>query len=121
MTLTPGTRLGSYEITSLLGAGGMGEVYRAQDTKLGRDIAIQVLPEAFAQDKERLARFAPLASSSWYSFPPCSFIFLRLSLFDFLTRHLLEQKRRSRFPACRNQLSHSEHSRSEVKGTPSKA
>jgi serine/threonine protein kinase len=57
MTIKPGTRLGSYELTSLLGAGGMGEVYKAHDTKLGRDVAIKVLPEAFARDKERLARF----------------------------------------------------------------
>ena len=52
-----GTRLGPYEITAKLGAGGMGEVYRAQDTGLGRDVAIKVLPAAFPQDPERLARF----------------------------------------------------------------
>jgi serine/threonine protein kinase len=56
MTLTPGTRLSYYEIISLLGVGGMGEVYQARDTKLGREVAIKVLPEAFAEDKERLAR-----------------------------------------------------------------
>jgi len=55
--LTPGTRLGPYEILSPLGAGGMGEVYRAKDTKLGRDVAIKVLPEMLASDPERLARF----------------------------------------------------------------
>jgi tRNA A-37 threonylcarbamoyl transferase component Bud32 len=55
--LTTGTRLGLYEIISLIGAGGMGEVYQAQDTKLGRDVAIKVLPEQFARDPERLARF----------------------------------------------------------------
>jgi len=55
--LTPGTRLGPYEIASPLGAGGMGEVFRARDTKLNRDIAIKVLPAAFAQDSERVARF----------------------------------------------------------------
>src|SRR3990172_9456408 len=57
MALTPGARLGSYEIVALIGAGGMGEVYRARDTKLNRDVAIKVLPEAFTHDAERLARF----------------------------------------------------------------
>jgi serine/threonine protein kinase len=57
MTLTPGTRLGSYEILSALGAGGMGEVYRARDTKLKRDVALKVLPEHFTADPDRLARF----------------------------------------------------------------
>ncbi len=57
MTLAPGTRLGSYEIVRALGAGGMGEVYRAHDTKLGRDVAIKVLPAAFAADADRMVRF----------------------------------------------------------------
>ena len=57
MALSPGTRLGPYEILSALGAGGMGEVYRARDTKLDRDVAIKILPEAFASDPDRLARF----------------------------------------------------------------
>ena len=57
MTLAPGTRLGPYEIAVPIGAGGMGEVYRAKDTRLGRDVAIKVLPAAFGQDPERLARF----------------------------------------------------------------
>ena len=58
MNLPPASRLGPYEVVSAIGAGGMGEVYRAKDTKLGRDVAIKVLPAAFAQDPERLARFA---------------------------------------------------------------
>jgi serine/threonine protein kinase len=57
MALASGARLGPYEILSAIGAGGMGEVYQAHDTKLGRDVAIKVLPEAFATDPERLARF----------------------------------------------------------------
>src|SRR5262249_43197145 len=52
-----GTRLGSYEIVALIGAGGMGEVYRARDLKLNRDVAIKVLPDRFASNAERLARF----------------------------------------------------------------
>jgi hypothetical protein len=57
MALIVGTRLGPYEIVAPLGAGGMGEVYRARDPRLGRDVAIKALPAAFAQDPERLARF----------------------------------------------------------------
>jgi serine/threonine protein kinase len=57
MALTPGTRLGAYEVVSLLGEGGMGQVYRAHDTKLNRDVALKILPDAFAADGDRLARF----------------------------------------------------------------
>ena len=57
MALSVGVRCGSYEITAKIGAGGMGEVYRARDTKLDRDVALKILPEAFASDPERLARF----------------------------------------------------------------
>ena len=57
MALAPGTRLGPYEIGVQIGVGGMGEVYRARDTNLGRDVAIKVLPDAFARDRERVARF----------------------------------------------------------------
>src|ERR1700694_1283108 len=57
MPLSVGTKLGPYEILAAIGAGGMGEVYRAKDTKLKRDVAIKVLPEAFAKDPERMARF----------------------------------------------------------------
>jgi Tol biopolymer transport system component len=57
MPLAPGSRLGPYEITAAIGAGGMGEVFRARDPRLGRDVAIKVLPEVFAADRERMARF----------------------------------------------------------------
>ena len=57
MGLAIGTRLGAYEIIASIGAGGMGEVYRAKDTKLGREVAIKTLPSALAQDRDRLARF----------------------------------------------------------------
>src|SRR5690348_15178115 len=57
MPLSAGTTLGPFEILAPIGAGGMGEVYRAKDTKLNRDVAIKVLPQALAQDPERLARF----------------------------------------------------------------
>src|SRR4030095_10836816 len=57
MALTPGTRLGSYEITNAIGAGGMGEVYRAHDARLRRDVAVKVLPASVAFDPDRLRRF----------------------------------------------------------------
>ena len=57
MPLAAGTRLGPYEVTAQIGAGGMGEVYQATDTKLKRQVAIKVLPESVAADVDRLARF----------------------------------------------------------------
>ena len=56
LDLTLGTRLGPYEITAQIGVGGMGEVYRARDAKLDRDVALKVLPQAFTEDPDRLAR-----------------------------------------------------------------
>ena len=58
MSLQIGQRLGSYEITSLLGKGGMGEVYRARDAKLKREVAIKILPDEFSRDPERVAAFS---------------------------------------------------------------
>ena len=57
MNLAPGTRIGPYEVVSMVGAGGMGEVYRARDPHLNRDIALKILPELFARDPDRVARF----------------------------------------------------------------
>src|SRR5438552_12576541 len=57
MSLAPGARLGPYEILAAIGAGGMGEVYRARDTRLNREVAVKILPSAFSTDSERLSRF----------------------------------------------------------------
>ena len=57
MALTVGSRLGHYDVTALIGEGGMGQVYQATDTKLNRQVALKILPEAFATDPDRLARF----------------------------------------------------------------
>ena len=57
MPLEPGTAIGPYSVTAKIGEGGMGEVYRARDTKLDRDVALRVLPQAFTDDPDRLARF----------------------------------------------------------------
>src|SRR6266581_6760207 len=64
MTLSSGTRLGPYEILSPLGVGGMGEVYRARDPRLGREVAIKVLPAAFSADRDRLRRFEQEAKAA---------------------------------------------------------
>ncbi len=64
MSLSPGTRLGPYEVQSSIGAGGMGEVYRARDTRLNRDVAVKVLPQSFAADADRLRRFTLEAQSA---------------------------------------------------------
>lgn len=57
MFLAPGIHLGPYEISALIGAGGMGEVYKARDTRLNRDVAVKILPASFAADRERVRRF----------------------------------------------------------------
>ena len=72
MTVSPGSRLGPYEIFASLGAGGMGEVYRAQDTRLSREVAIKVLPQEVSADPTRLKRFEKEAWSHRRSIPPTS-------------------------------------------------
>src|SRR5579859_4958985 len=64
MTITSGSRVGQYEIVARIGAGGMGEVFRARDTRMGRELAIKLLPPAFAADPERLRRFELEARSA---------------------------------------------------------
>src|SRR2546425_13324542 len=64
MTIAAGTKLGRYEIRSKIGEGGMGEVYRARDEKLNRDVAIKVLPASLSQDSDRLRRFAQEAQAA---------------------------------------------------------
>src|ERR1700722_17055746 len=74
MPIPAGTKLGPYEIQSQIGAGGMGEVYRARDSRLGREVAIKILPESFATDAERLRRFEqesqPAAARNHPTFSP---------------------------------------------------
>jgi serine/threonine protein kinase len=87
-----GTKLGSPEITALLGKGGMGEVYRARDMKLKRDVAIKILPEEFSRDADRVSRFQReaevLASVNhpniWWSPPTCGSRTIRSDLFDWI-------------------------------------
>jgi serine/threonine protein kinase len=64
LALTPGTRLGVYEVIAQIGEGGMGKLFRARDTKLDRAVAIEILPEAFEADADRLPRFQREAKSS---------------------------------------------------------
>jgi eukaryotic-like serine/threonine-protein kinase len=64
MPLAAGVRLGPYEIVTLIGTGGMGELYRARDPRLGRDVAVKVLPSAFAADTDRLRRFEQEAQAA---------------------------------------------------------
>ena len=68
MALAPGTRLGPYEVIALIGAGGMGEVYRARDTKLNRDVALKILPETFSACGRSLAKFRSPREPVWFGF-----------------------------------------------------
>ena len=80
MSLTLGMRLGPYEVTAQIGVGGMGEVYRARDTKLHRDVALKVLPDSFASDPDRLARFTREAQTLASLNHPSSLRFVEIQL-----------------------------------------
>ena len=67
MTLGPGTRFGPYEVTEQIGAGGMGEVFRATDTTLKRDVAIKVLPKFFAEDEDRIYKLSLVTGENRYA------------------------------------------------------
>ena len=82
MTLVAGTRLGSYEVLSLLGVGGMGEVYRARDPRLDRDVAIKVLPAALAADRDRLRRFEQEARAAATISHPNILVVYDVGVFD---------------------------------------
>ena len=93
MSLHAGTRLGPYEIIAAIGAGGMGEVYRARDPRIGRDVAIKVLPSSFAQDPDRLHRFQQEARSAGMLNHPNLLTIYELGTFDgspFIVSELLE-------------------------------
>ena len=106
MPLQPGTRLGPYEITSAIGAGGMGEVYRARDQKLQRDVAIKVLPELFSADPDRLARFEREAQSlAALNHPNIAQVFGVLENPPALAMELVEgEDSRNGSPAARSRL-----------------
>src|ERR1700730_6069803 len=90
MTLKPGTRLGPYEIVAPLGAGGMGEVYRAHDSRLNRDVAIKVLPERLSQDPQSLARFEREAKAVAALSPPNILVLFDVGTHDGLTYAVTE-------------------------------
>ena len=82
MALEIGSRLGHYDVTALIGEGGMGQVYQATDMKLKRQVALKILPQAFAADSDRLARFQREAASSCQPQPPRHRHHLRLPLWS---------------------------------------
>jgi eukaryotic-like serine/threonine-protein kinase len=87
LALTPGTQLGVYEITASIGEGGMGQVYRATDTTLGRQVAIKILPDAFVADPERFARFQREANTlASLNHPHIAAIKVTLNWFEELKR-----------------------------------
>jgi serine/threonine protein kinase len=88
MALTIGTQLGSHEITALLGKGGMGEVYRARETKLKREVAIKILPEEFSRDEDRVSRFQRKRRCS----PPWTMFHTAPQLMKFVRRGSTERR-----------------------------
>ena len=93
MALSIGSRLGAYEISAAIGAGGMGEVYRARDTKLGRDVAIKVLPSILSADPDRLRRFEQEARAAAALNHPNIMVVFQLGTHDgapYLVSELLE-------------------------------
>ena len=105
MALSAGTRLGPYEIQSPLGAGGMGEVYRARDSRLERDVAVKVLPAAFSRDPDRLRRFEQEARAAAALNHPNILAVFDIGLHDgapFIVMELLEgETLRERLTAAR--------------------
>ncbi|MFZ0478052.1 MAG: protein kinase [Terriglobales bacterium] len=103
MALTSGTKLGPYEIQSPLGAGGMGEVYRAKDTRLGREVALKILPGSFATEPDRLRRFEQEARAVAALNHPNILAIHDIGQHDgspFLVSELLEGESHSRFMAA---------------------
>lgn len=99
-----GQQIGSYQVLSLLGTGGMGEVYRAHDRKLGHDVALKVLPKAFAEDPERLARFereAQLLAQLNHPNINTTHGLEEADGIPFLVLELVETHRTARTPACK--------------------
>src|SRR2546427_6403258 len=97
MVIAAGTKLGPYEIIAPLGAGGMGEVYRARDTKLGRDVAIKLLPSSFSGDSDRLHRFEQEACAAGALNHPNILVIHHIDTHERLVNHCLEKNPESRF------------------------
>src|ERR1700693_3597049 len=109
MALTSGTKLGPYEIVAPLGAGGMGEVYRARDSRLGREVAIKVLPTSFCRDLDRLRRFEQEARAAILKEEPPDLLAAGQNVpaaLDRIVRHCLEKNPEERFQSARDLAFH---------------